>query len=106
MEYPFAHSTYVDTHHSGIQRSRDWWSDSASGAGEIGNEDRSWSDGRPLQSNEPADVIPAQISVLTVSHYRAPEEVAAQQLGLSGTGVLQLAFQSVSPLPRRPPLAR
>src|SRR3954447_15192788 len=67
MEYPFAHSTYVDTHRSGIQRSRDWWSDSASGAGEIGNEDRSWSDGRPLQSNEPADVIPAQISVLTVS---------------------------------------
>src|SRR5919199_940810 len=61
MACPFARSIYADTHRSGIQRSRDWWSDSAFGAGDIGNEDRSWSDGRPLQSNEPADLIPAQI---------------------------------------------
>src|SRR5438309_1937449 len=71
MECRFAHWICADTHRSGIQRSRGRWSDSAFGAGETGNEGRSWRNGRPLQNNEPADLIAAEIPVLTLSLFWA-----------------------------------
>src|SRR4051794_30939388 len=76
MKCQFAHWIYADTHRSGIQRSRGRWSDSAFGAGETGNEGKSWRNRRPLQNNDPADVIPAEIPVLTLSaSVRGPQRV-------------------------------